>query len=180
MCLSRNLFEAASMISSTMLRWGRRWTVHNNEMSPCLNWNTHPDFKGRLKRESQIRDQLCTDFCCSRSFWKDFSIITMINATNKDISYLQNRRCYNKFLQECLRRHSVFDASGQMGQNGLHCVSRLLPCDSQVFLQWSCNPREDRLSGFIRVQRCARRCNLRRGINNEYWTRNSSSSSFNA
>jgi hypothetical protein len=62
------------------------------------------------------------------------------------------------FLEEGLRRHIERDNGGEVGENRVHGVSRLLPRNPQILLQRPHNRGEDRLRGLVRVHGNTRTC----------------------
>lgn len=150
------------MTSSEMLKWGKGWTSHNKEMSvPCLSWNIVPAFKFRESNVSQIRAQGCTGRC-SLSFWKMRTIFyqSFFPCKVKWATYLEYRTRDGVSLEKSSWRHVIFQAVGQVLQNGLHGVTGLLTRDSKEFLQWPRDVGEDWLSGLVRIHWVGRTCKV--------------------
>ena len=153
-----NLSWLRLMICSVRLKWGRGMTSHRRRTSPCLSWKRRPASIPRDRRMSQMRDQFWTGtFSCS--FWNKTPEVRSQFLMFTD-HYLQHGTVDEVFLQKGLGWHVVHDGGGEVLEDGVHGVARLLAGDPQVLLERSGYRREDGLCSFIGIQWTSGTCNI--------------------
>lgn len=83
-----------------------------------------------------------------------FSSAPMKNEFDKSSgTYLHDGRCREKLFDKGAGGEVVTQADGQMLQDGLDRVARLLACDPQILLKWTRHRRKDGLRRFVRIHR---------------------------